>query len=131
MIDLARQEQAKGNTSITSDKLDKLQGILESSSSNNNKSQSLSNKSSYNFDKFQLFKQIPTDKAKPRAKPKYPLFLTNLILTNPWKRRSLQQHHHHKSWRKSQLPHPSRRGKEVANFSKQRSFHSNNWSLCL
>jgi len=74
LIDLARQEQAKGNTSITSDKLDKLQGILESSSSNNNKSQSLSNKSSYNFDKFQLFKQIPTDKAKPRAKPKYPPF---------------------------------------------------------
>ena len=29
LIELAKQEQAKGNTSITSDKLDKLQSILQ------------------------------------------------------------------------------------------------------
>ncbi|CCG23399.1 hypothetical protein CORT_0D05600 [Candida orthopsilosis Co 90-125] len=69
LIELAKQEQAKGNTSITSDKLDKLQSILQNKTNN----RTLSPKSSYNFDKFQQFKQVPTTKeASPRVKPKYP-----------------------------------------------------------
>ncbi|KAI5970663.1 hypothetical protein CANMA_000254 [Candida margitis] len=65
LIQLAKQEQAKGNTSITSDKLDKLQSVL------NNKPEPPQR--NYNFDKFHRFKQVP-EQDKPRSKPQYPPF---------------------------------------------------------
>lgn len=72
LIELAKQEQAKGNTSVTSDKLDRLQSILQNS---NRKSPVPQKKSSgSNFDKYHRFQQVPntTEQYKPRVKPKYP-----------------------------------------------------------
>lgn len=71
LIELAKQEQAKGNTSVTSDKLDRLQSILQNT---NRKSPVPQTSSGYNFDKYHRFQQVPntTEQYKPRVKPKYP-----------------------------------------------------------
>ncbi|KAI5964397.1 hypothetical protein KGF57_001070 [Candida theae] len=78
LLELARQEQAKGNTSVTSDKLDKLQSVLQNNSPGSRKSPFLSKGSnSYNFDKYQRFQQVPTRNstgkyANHKIKPKFP-----------------------------------------------------------
>ncbi|CAK9437311.1 uncharacterized protein LODBEIA_P16890 [Lodderomyces beijingensis] len=69
LLSLARQEQAKGNSSITSDKLDKLQSILEEK---NRKQTSPSPAAGEEENKYRKFQRVPAIPKQARPLPKLP-----------------------------------------------------------